>query len=281
MTDSHKFELTVPLPPMVGANFLHNLQEIYWRVSFGLNKANLAETPPNLLDLPLSQLQISPASDLSRSPEEVRDNFCAWLVANGLRDCAESFHTYLDDVFKACNAVDSLRFDLSDAHVREQRLTVPEAQFHRENFPNKLRILESRFGVSFRADLLTYVGSLNRARNCLAHRRGRIGAANLDRNGEFVLEWGRWAFVGMKPGLNRIIDANITMPFALQENEGLGIQFVVERRVYKLDEMIEVSTSDFAGFIATYLTLVTAGAAQIKAFYQTKLQNVPVKNASI
>jgi len=94
---SYKFprEIYVEEP---SRNLLRALHHIYTNVALGLNGVERIDIKD--LDLP-SAYNFKP----SKTPvqlDEAQTSFKKWIVANGLRDCAEAVHKLLDETHSAC-----------------------------------------------------------------------------------------------------------------------------------------------------------------------------------
>jgi hypothetical protein len=112
--------------------------------------------------------------------EERREACSAWLVAKGFQDLAKGVRESLEEAFVYCAIVAGPppvpSLDGFHAWLEEQKRTAA-----RPNFPDLLAAVNARLRepLSFEAEFL----SIQRARNCLEHRRGIVGQKDFDQGG--------------------------------------------------------------------------------------------------
>jgi hypothetical protein len=130
-----------------------------------------AALDPNFKNYQLSRLtsiQIVPDDVSDEGLSHFKEEFRLWIEAGGFRELTETFASYLDSLCHTRLVLQAVRRKKSGLSIEEAH-----AKFRSEGFPKKLNILAQRFqvGPAHRDHLL----SLNRARNCLTHRRGIVG----------------------------------------------------------------------------------------------------------
>lgn len=116
---------------------------------------------------------------------EFKDSFEKWVISNGLRELIETFAVFLDKVHQVCL--------LAATHkklISEEDANTFGPAFEWKGLEDKLKILRERFGIQ--SDKEKYFASINQARNCITHRRGKVGPEDLRANPSFKLAW--WAF---------------------------------------------------------------------------------------
>lgn len=189
----------------------------------------------------LTRIQLLPSSVPEEELREMKSEFRLWVEACGFRELIETFGAYVDAMFRVC-----LLFQGAKEQMPFPAFKATNASFHKEGFPRKLDILRERFNVASQS--ANCLVSINSARNCLAHRRGVVGQADL----RGVVEGLRVSWIGpdmflQKPdgseqSLNEIPPEGI----ATLEGGTVSMRFIQRDRVFKLREKIALSTRDLA-----------------------------------
>lgn len=102
--------------------------------------------------------------------------FQRWAAVVVLRDLIESFSVFLVEVYG-----DAIRAKSDAAY------SVTVDQFERKGIEDQLGILSSNFAID--EAWITRLIGYNRARNCLAHRQGIVGARDATDGSELVVRW--------------------------------------------------------------------------------------------
>ncbi|HCL66960.1 MAG TPA: hypothetical protein DIC56_19410 [Rhizobium sp.] len=118
------------------------------------------------------------------------DEFSKWVKANGLRELLEGFSIYLNELYSALFLI-----DLKVSGHRRPELVVPP-KFERRGLADQLSELGKLISIDQRSRVI--LASLNQARNCYAHRRGRVGLPDLN-DGRMVVTWNRPYFSVTEP----------------------------------------------------------------------------------
>lgn len=111
-----------------------------------------------------------PAPERRLSFEAAREHAFFALARTYIRDVVDFLGHYLDGTYDRCAFVEAI--------VRHERPIDTKAlqeglgNYRRSGFPAKLQILRERFGVF--SSYEPHVLSINRIRNCLVHRLGRV-----------------------------------------------------------------------------------------------------------
>ena len=179
----------------------------------------------------LTKIQLVPNVE----PEAIshfKDEFKIWIEANGFRELVEAFSKYLDELHKACLLIAKGKWE-------QQR------NFELQGFPNKLNLLQAGFSVGPKH--AEYLKSLNRARNCLTHRRGLVGQEDLTDGGPLSVLWlGMDIFVetpnGEKHMLNTIPEGGVFLP----DGGSVKVQMVERERTFAFGTQVKFSTLDLA-----------------------------------
>lgn len=132
-----------------------------------------------------SAIRVMPDALDDKSIAHIKEEFEKWVILNGVRELVESFGLFLDKVHTAC---------LLMATHKKQMITEDAEKFgpafEWKGVEDKLSTLRTRFGVT--SDKEKYFGSINQARNCITHRKGKVGTEDLRGEKTFRLIW--WGF---------------------------------------------------------------------------------------
>jgi hypothetical protein len=112
----------------------------------------------------------------------VAAEFGKWVRANGLRELLETFSTFMHELY-------TVLFVMLRSRRKLGALSrCPPPQFERMGIGKQIEKLSEVIAVPL-ADI-RMVRSLNKARNCYAHRHGVVGEADIDADtGVFTLLW--------------------------------------------------------------------------------------------
>ncbi|PDS54676.1 hypothetical protein CO663_33860 [Rhizobium anhuiense] len=167
-------------------------------------------------------------SDQERS--DVANEFGKWVRANGIRELLETFSVYLTEIY---NVV----FMVETAYGDGTKRTMAVSRFERLGINDQIEELRRFIPISDeRRDILK---SLNQARNCYAHRRGLIGAPDIDPGtNHFELQWLRLRYqILLEDGT--VIPEEKVVGAYLEKEGVLQIQPVIERHRYSHgDELV-------------------------------------------
>lgn len=133
----------------------------------------------------ISHLRLVPENATEAQLTDFKDNFEKWIISNGLRELVESFAVFLDKVFQA-----SLWFATSKGLIKAEEANKLGKSFERTGVEGKLKSLRTHFNITTSKE--KYFSSINQARNCITHRRSKVGQKDLRGKEKFELIW--WAF---------------------------------------------------------------------------------------
>ena len=149
-------------------------------MGFGLNAAD----NPTLADFSLAKsahIELIPKVHVSMV-DHYRTEFARWIVTSGLREAIEAFALFLDGIHDACLVMSCGKGNMpTDNAAKEQH------RFQYKGLREKLELLQERFGISC-SDVDVLLG-VNRCRNCLTHRGGRIGEEDCSDSGRLEIQW--------------------------------------------------------------------------------------------
>lgn len=258
--------IKVRTPAETIAPFQVALQRTTDRVQLGLS-AKFSELDTAL---PGTVLQLAPAKNLALPFDERCKDFQSWVLATGLREIAEAFHLFLDDIHSTCRWYELASIcPISDEEINEL-VTNPCQEFHGKNFPTKLKTLRKTFGFEFDDNALERTRSLNRVRNCYAHRRGIVREDDTHDNDALVVKWlGLRCEIG---GKQYTLEQKQQLTFSPQDK--MDVIFCPVERRFGVGDTLSFSAHEFLEFGVTYLFLAQSVIPRLdtlaKKFFKDK-----------
>lgn len=172
------------------------------------------------------------------SPEEqahVALEFGKWVRASGLRELIEAFSIFCDQLYVAL-------FVMQRVKSSEQTKLLPPQQFERRGIADKLDILSDLIQVSDGDKRV--VRSLNQARNCYAHRQGRIGEFDLDAESKaMVLVWNAFQVEAKEPNGN-IVTEDELIGYMFKEGAMMQLRVIERERSFPLNSELVLDRQD-------------------------------------
>ena len=142
-------------------------------------------------------LNISPLKSLNFSFDEVKVAFIDWNILNTIRDSIEYVSCFLEEVNFYCTIVNlSKRTNVTGKEFSESILKSRTA-FNKAGLPDKIRYLHKKFDVHSSFD--EYILSINKARNCLVHRKGIVSKVDIDHEKKLMIKWNTLRFKAVSP----------------------------------------------------------------------------------
>lgn len=125
-----------------------------------------------------ANIRLHPANNRRLPLEQLKGATVERALRSAFRDVMEGVQLLLDDV-RDVLAVWSLRGDITgDQFI--QRIEKERDRFHRKGLNEKFEHLTKTYGFSLSNEVVEVLDSLNRARNCVVHRRGVIAKHDLE-----------------------------------------------------------------------------------------------------
>ncbi len=207
-------------------------------MGFGVNAAqDLQFTNYQLTHI--TKIQLVPDNVTPETLKHFKDEFKTWVEANGFRELVEAFSSFLDQLHQACIAIKghSEKLALQDVYERQK-------SFEMQGFPNKLNVLQTAFTVGPKH--VEYLKSLNKARNCLTHRRGIVGPEDMDSGNEFRVSWlGMDIYIETPSGEKHMLN-DIQPGLYLPEGGAVMAKMVERQRNYERGAPVLLSTRELA-----------------------------------
>lgn len=225
-------------------------------VAYGLQLISSSEVKS--LELPDSRLQLLWPEGHKYDINDVKSRFTSSVLGNGLVDFLESFNFILDDIRKICSI-----YSLGKAPTLKgsdiEKLLEKDSNFIRWTTSRKLIWLKDTYGFSVPRDVYECILSIDSARNCLVHRKGKV---SLDedvkpsgRVDSLLIKWLRYGFYDKDKNFFSIGDI---LQGGVKYNEG----FKEVSKEFKVNEVINFTAEEFAEI---GLTLMKFGSHLVEA----------------
>lgn len=208
-------------------------------MGLGVNAA-LDETFTNYQLTHLTGLQLVPDNVPPETLENFKTEFKTWIEGNGFRELVESFLSFLDRIHQAAYIMKKTGIKIKVSELQER-----QKNFEKQGLPNKLNLLATEFGIMPKHP--EYIKSLNRARNCLTHRRGIVGVEDLADVKICRINWlGADLFIQTSSGERHLIEDCIKNKKSFPEDTMVMMQMVERERQFDLRSQMTLSTRDLA-----------------------------------
>jgi len=118
---------------------------------------------------------------------EFKREFGVWIIGNGLRELVETWDVFLDRLYIVSLASDEWRAERAGEALRPGQYAKRARAFPKRGTGEKFDLLQTEFGIrlTFEAE----IESIKKARNCLTHRLGVVGAKDLNSPGGLAVRW--------------------------------------------------------------------------------------------
>ncbi len=167
-----------------------------------------------------------------------KTEFGVWIIANGLREVTERFAVFLDGIHHVCQLIACSKQKLEPTAAQKLDLT-----FRQKGIEYKLRKLDSRFSVKPRYP--DYVVSINKARNCLTHRLGKVGSEDCDQRVALEVKWTALDFqIELESG--KILSGNKALGVVLPEAGTVQLKFVERSKLFPIGTFIRFEMHELA-----------------------------------
>ena len=141
-----------------------------------------------------------------------KQEFERWVVGCGLREMMETFGVFLDGAYDVCQLLSEQGKTATEEMIR--RIASDGKKFKGHGLKDKLKTLRAGYGVGVKEQ--TYLISINKARNCLTHRRGIVGIEDCTQGQQLIVSWRGLDFWAETPeGERTPIDLPLTKGFIL------------------------------------------------------------------
>jgi hypothetical protein len=196
----------------------------------------------------LTGIQLLPEGLSDPCVDELKGQFRLWVEAAGLRELAEGFLIFLDRVHEAALLMQEVSRTRTLAGLVER-----QAAFHRLAMPAKLERLASEFGIASAS--AARLQSINKARNCLAHRSGTVEDQDRNDGDQLTVRWLAFDTVLREPSgtTHRLRSGKLDEPLGpLVEGALVEVHAVERSRSFRVGERLALTTQDLAEICLFY-----------------------------
>jgi len=150
-------------------------------MGFGINAANSDS---------LNQYQLNEYPQIRLLPDRLDDEqmknmkveFRKWITVNAFRELIETYFIFLDNIYQACL---TMAISMKKTKVNEHKDL--NNKFVGAGLKQKFKLLKDNFSII--SAYHNYLISINKARNCMTHRKGIVGQKDTDKNGKLTVKW--------------------------------------------------------------------------------------------
>lgn len=159
--------------------------------------------------------------------------FGKWVTSNGLRELIETFSIFLHQIYTALHVMHV---------VVGKEIAVSPRRFERMGVGDQIAELQKIIPILEERVLITR--SLNQARNCYAHRNGRVGLADVDAEaGEFSLTWLALSTSVREPDGNVIPESEM-FGRLLPAGGTVLIEVVIKTRAFRVGDELTLTKTE-------------------------------------
>jgi hypothetical protein len=259
--------LTVNLGLMVGV-LQTSLQRVIDLVSFGMQAAANARDIDRL-ELPGVNFHMILAGNRKLDVEHAREEFQKWIVGAGLRECAEAINPLLEEARNACAVY---RFAGSGPTILKvgelkDKLFGAQKKFHRDGLPDKIETLKKEYDPGIIPELTDHILSINKARNCLVHRRGIITKMDFNTADSLFVRWKKMELIARDEEGNEEV---FEIPFTTKGDTTISMKISDTSRIFRLGEAIIFSPRDFSSMCTTFFFFAQQLVENLKKYGESK-----------
>lgn len=232
-----------------------------------------AAADPNQTNFDLSnetKIRLVPPADEPEILASYKTEFRSWVVSNGLRELLEGFVDFLEALHGDC-----LTLAWSKGEYMPDECDSQQKKFHKAGLQEKFKILNERFGISSTRG--RHILSINAARNCYTHRRGKVGLADAKGGDVLTVTWESLDILIHRPG-EEPVNVRDFPEDGLVTPDGCSLEAkkVVRILDFELGSYIEFSATNLAEFC--FLVNETASELATGAVEYAKGIGIEVSN---
>ena len=189
----------------------------------------------------IANIDLVPPDADEKTIASYKEEFSYWIIANGLRELVETFSVFLDQIHESFLLFKFTKGQLSRPQALEQR-----KKFHYAGLSDKLATLKEEFVLE--PEKADHLISINRARNCLTHRRGIVGTKDVDKDKTLHMKWtGMEVFVKTPSGGEiPLIPGDFREPIEVKDGGDVMLRFLERSKTFKFGERVLLSPVDMA-----------------------------------
>ena len=264
-----------------------NLQAVVARVNRKLDEisrhvSNALHHLPNVGNSYPSLAPEGPAlqfnSGLTWTDEQARAAWKQWILSNGFRDIAEVISGVLEEAFSVLSLYRILDKQQSGTAVSSDDYAMRDnsiSSFHRLTLTEKLRVVESDYGMVIPPKIKEQIVSINLARNCLAHREGIVAPRDTNADDTLSVHWEGVDFIVVTEGK----EVPFRAPMHVEHGGTLHIRTSDRKRKFAVGEKISFEETEFSEIAWTMANFAQAVAKGLQT--QGETRGIAFKEASV
>ena len=188
----------------------------------------------------ITQIQLMPNDVSLETHKHFKDEFSLWIIGNGLRELIETFKVFLDSLHHNCLLMAFHKGKLSSDENKSFDKKYPE-----EGLPDKLIHLKDRFNITPKHP--DYLKTINKARNCLTHRRGIVEPVDCNDGDVLKINWlGIDIFIEEPNGKRTFIYDMPDEGLLLQQGGIVKLQFIERAKAINRGNIVNFSPRELA-----------------------------------
>jgi hypothetical protein len=237
-----------------------SIQRCVGLVSFGL--LAMENTTDGELELPGAYFQLAIAGDEHRRFAAVKEDFQTWILTGGLRDSVEAVSVSLEQARSVC-AVWSFApgADITGQEWNE-RMVTEARKFHRLGLPHKIGFLKDEYDPRLAPDLTEHLLSINRARNCLVHRRGIVSDLDVNSPDGLLVRWLKMELLIEGPSGQR----SVIPPARAEAGETVSLRQAETTKLFRVGERVAFDAQEFSELCWTFFRFGQQLVSNLEAY---------------
>ena len=229
-------------------------------VSLGLMSAEAAATEDMIL--PGAYLQLAIAGDKRRDLETIKNEFRAWVLEGGLRDCVEAIGSFLEEVRAVCAVWSVAGQSPITGEQWNERIVHESRRFHRLGLPDKIAFLKERYHPALLNDLEDEILTINAARNCLVHRRGIVSGRDANSQEGLQVRWLKMELLAKGPEGEQAIEP----PMLVEGPATISVRQAKESKLFRPGDTITFTVQEFSELCWTFFRFGQLLVAQLEEY---------------
>jgi len=160
---------------------LKGIRRSYIFMGLGVNSAE-DDQLCNYQLTPVTNLQLLQDGLDKSTVKNFKDNYKEWVLNTAFRDALEAFHIFAEELFVCLILIKKKEPSLGVVKKDIER-------FEKLPFPSKMEFLKKQFSVE--PEFINHIKSINKTRNCLAHRGWVVSTKDYNNKPKsaLVLSW--------------------------------------------------------------------------------------------
>lgn len=190
-------------------------------------------------ELPENNIKFIPEKVSTEEVLSFKENFEKWIIWNCLRELIENFAIFLDAIHQSC-----LWIATNKGRITPKDANKLGPDFEQKGVEGKLKQLRTRFDIVTKNE--NYFATINQARNCITHRKGRIGPEDLKESDSFRATWRSFEIFVQTPNGKEISLKRPIPETGIYFKDGgmISLKFLERLKHFKLGEVIEFTPVD-------------------------------------